>query len=310
MDGDRGGIDDNASVNRAATRTFQLENSPVPAWSWEQYADWLAASWPAALHDATAAASDERVTHEYLEKHPCLLPGVSSETPVLRGHHGPLFDSVFSQPPMPGIERRVPDFMWITSNSAALVPVLIELERPSRRWFRGDGVQSEAVTIAVDQLLEWKAWFANPNQLNLFYDLYRIPTRLRGLRFAPRFILIHGRRRELEDEALLSGKRLNIGGTDMELMTYDRLAPAYALHDCLTVRVAKREFIAVSIPPTFVLGPATRSVLKNVRDLDVAVGANTLLQAERTRFLQRRLPYWQEWARRPEPPLFGPDDAE
>jgi hypothetical protein len=54
------------------------------------------------------------------------------------GHHGSDMGGVFREPDLTGRgSSRI--FTWVTRSSGLITPILIEIEKPSKRWFRSDG---------------------------------------------------------------------------------------------------------------------------------------------------------------------------
>jgi hypothetical protein len=50
----------------------------------------------------------------------------------------------------------------------------LELERPSKRWFRQDGQQTEELSQAITQIGEWRTWFDSEGNKLVFYEVYGI----------------------------------------------------------------------------------------------------------------------------------------
>jgi hypothetical protein len=110
-------------------KTYKItRNGPKPM-AWPEYERQLKQAW----QDLLGSNPTEPVVQSFLEKHPCLLPGFRTMTGS--SGHGPFPDAVISQPPLAAIGKKVPDFMWLSKDSLVLEPVLIEIERPSKRWF-------------------------------------------------------------------------------------------------------------------------------------------------------------------------------
>ena len=144
------------------------------------------------------ASQDEPLLHQFLERHPSLLPG-SNSVDGDSGHSAfPL--AVITKPKLPGLSDRQPDFMWLAGDSGSFYPILIEIETPHKQWFYGDRAEIHSdFTHAQGQLAEWRAWFNQGHNRTLFMDMYRVPRDLRECRFSPRFVLIHGRRANYAD---------------------------------------------------------------------------------------------------------------
>lgn len=142
--------------------------------------------------------------------------------------------------------------MWIASDSATVYPILIEIETPHKRWFHTKGTDFHSdFSHALGQLTEWKAWFARGTNAAAFMDYYSFPDYLRALAFQPRFVLIHGRRREYERDPARKSKIAMAAQHDQRLMSFDRLTPELKA-TCMGC-VQKREdgYQAISVPPTF-----------------------------------------------------------
>ncbi|MBV0896100.1 DUF4263 domain-containing protein [Microbacterium sp. NC79] len=188
-----------------------------------------------AFDDATRRAweslksSDcEAKVQEFLERHVALLPGAWGEFGS-GGHHGPMYSAVFRQPPLQGLDStRVPDFMWIPRSTVEITPVCIEIERPTKRWFTKDGTPTAQLTQALDQLNQWRSWFSEALNQQLFRENYlknRWPRRV----LKPQFVLIYGRESDFTEDHKLSiearhSKRIYLGaGPDVHLRTFDSL---------------------------------------------------------------------------------------
>jgi Domain of unknown function (DUF4263) len=171
-----------------------LPNAPSP-WTWDEYSSWLKTKWAELL--CTGDSSKEEPYLKFLEQHPCLIPGGEGSGDSFGGHHGGWNDTVISQPPLPGITKRIPDFMWLTKNSEDIIPVLIEIEAPGKAWFNKNEQRSAKLTQAQDQLAEWRLQLDNAASRQLLGEMYDFP---RGwtltYNLVPRVLLIYGRSEE------------------------------------------------------------------------------------------------------------------
>lgn len=214
--------------------------------SWDEYVDSLMRQWHALLDSPVSA--DEQLLHEFLERHPSLLPG-SDSVDGMSGHL-PFPMAIISKPKLPGLSDRQPDFMWIATDSVALYPILIEIETPQKKWFYGDRAEIHSdFTHAQGQLAEWRAWFNRGQNRTAFLDDYNIPLELRKRKLSPRFVLIHGRRADYEGSERRLQKRAELQREDERLMSFDRLGPAdYGeLYSC--VRKVEDGYQVVAVPP-------------------------------------------------------------
>jgi hypothetical protein len=119
------------------------EELPPELVPWEAYEQQVASAWRKLL--ASPEAAIEANLHHFLERHPCMLPGFRSMT----GHSGhyPYPGAVITEPKLPGLSTRRPDFCWIATDSVTITPVLIEIEAPQKRWFVQDGPAAESSTV-------------------------------------------------------------------------------------------------------------------------------------------------------------------
>ena len=189
----------------------------------DSYNAFLMKRWQALLDSEDSR--DERLVHEFLERHPSLLPGSHS----MDGDSGhPSFPlAVISRPKLPGLSDREPDFMWVATDSGSLYPVLVEIETPHKAWFYGDRAEIHSdFTHAYGQLAEWRAWFGHGHNRTAFLEYYDLPPMLARLQLAPRYVLIHGRRKNYEHSQRRRSKRAELGRPDERLMSFDRLTPA------------------------------------------------------------------------------------
>jgi hypothetical protein len=214
--------------------------------SWDEYTYLLMRQWRALLDSPVSA--EEQLLHEFLERHPSLLPGSDSVDGT--SGHLPFPMAVISKPKLPGLSDRQPDFMWIATDSVDLYPILIEIETPHKKWFYGDRAEIHSdLAHAQGQLAEWRAWFNRGRNRTAFLDDYDIPGELRKRKLSPRFVMIHGRRADYESSESRLQKRAELRREDERLMSFDRLNPAeYGdLYSC--TRKTQDGYQVVAVPP-------------------------------------------------------------
>ncbi|MGG6381394.1 Shedu anti-phage system protein SduA domain-containing protein [Paenarthrobacter sp. NEAU-H11] len=169
----------------------------------------------------------ETEAQEFLERHVALLPGAWGDIGP-GGNHGPLYSTIFRQPPLEGMDAKlIPDFMWITRSTVNVTPVCIEIERPTKRWFTKDGQQTAELTQALDQLLRWKAWFSKPKNEEIFREVY-LRGRFGNRELTPQFVLIYGRESDFTESHKLTtderhAKRFSMARENEHLRTFDSL---------------------------------------------------------------------------------------
>ncbi|WP_296010174.1 Shedu anti-phage system protein SduA domain-containing protein [uncultured Adlercreutzia sp.] len=254
--------------------------------SCEEYEAKLTTEYDALLADPDRTESEYQ---SFFEKNPCMLPCYGNM------NHGLIHSCLFSQPIINNdAKRRVPDFMWIASNSLQLMPILIEIERPAKSAYRkSDQVQNALFSQAENQILEWKTILEDNK--NDFYDRYCIPERLRARRFSPRFILIYGRREEFARDPFLARKRAQKNDGGLELVSFDRLWPSRDMMLFPCGKMKKGKIGLISVPPTLKLGPTIAKDLSLWDGFDEVVDTNDIISPERKDFLKTRYRYWENF---------------
>ena len=289
--------------------TYEVEVPPASAMSWEDYERLIVAQWNDVLGGGPGPT--EVTVHCFLEQHPSLVPGAFNIIGGSSGHY-PRMSALISRPPLPSYDRRIPDFMWLSTNSEIEEPVLIEIEAPSKRWFTASGTQTAHLTQALNQIAEWKAWFGAPQNVEAFKAFYRLDREAwQRRRFRPGYLLIYGRRAEASATPRRTQKRSYLHADDVVSMTFDRLQPNPSASRTVCVKVdVSGSFKAISVPPTLKWRPALASDRAIIQDLPTAIEANSHIPPERKRFLIRRLGYWHEWASRDQRGIISSGDEE
>lgn len=279
-------------------RSFEVVDGHPKAMSEAAYHDHVWKEWNELL--ASANLDDERIFQDFLEKHPCLLPqcydfGQRGATPQL-----PFY---YTQPELPGFRSKIPDFMTIMWDSEAVIAWLIEIEAPGKPWATASGQEHHKLKQAINQLIDWKTWFSEPENRIQFCKLYRINERILETRqFLQRYVLIYGRASEAEANPVFAKKRAFLSHSDQVFMTYDRLRPNTRMHWSPTVKLDRKQTAGLRVlhvPPTLQIGPYNADPLARLSGLVESVAANTLMTPERREFLLKRIPYWKEWLAKP-----------
>lgn len=239
-----------------------------------------------------SSPDDEKAFQQFFEDNPTFVPG-AFELFGTSGHY-PYTQSLISQPELNGgLFKRVPDFIWLAQDSLFFTPVLIEIEKPSKRTFTNAGVQSADFTQALGQIAEWKAILSEPENVLQFYRCFNIPDWIRKKTFAPQYGLIYGRRKEFETDPFLLKKRAQLVPPDVMLASFDRLHPDPKGENLLCSTLSHGEYTVKTIPPTFRFSPSIAENLSIVNGFDAAIGKMKSCSAERKDFLSKRYPYWK-----------------
>src|SRR3984893_8097068 len=113
--------------------TYEIVQGP-PAVPFSDYATATTEAWRALL----SGSPTESAVQRFLEAHPALLP--SSRGPAGASSEWPFTHLLVTQPQLPGLDARQPDFLWFTTTSETWYLVLVEIEKPTRAIFRKDRV--------------------------------------------------------------------------------------------------------------------------------------------------------------------------
>lgn len=269
-------------------KTYKIESGPDPM-SWIEYKGILDNTWRSLLKSNN---TDERAYQDFLECHPCYIPGPFGL--IGTSGHTPYPSAVISQPFLPDYTRKVPDFMWIARNSTTIYPILIEIESPSKKFFNSNETQNYQLTQAREQITDWMSWFSNPLNVAKFKEYYDIE--MHGENIHPLYLLIYGRRAEANRSKTTISKRSQLTRNDEFIKTYDSLSPQKGADEFYTVKRTKTGYEAMYIPPTSTLGPVFASERALIKQKDIAIKNSPYISDERREFLLSRTPYWDQWA--------------
>ncbi|MEU6225030.1 Shedu anti-phage system protein SduA domain-containing protein [Streptomyces sp. NPDC047042] len=274
-------------------------NPPSPApLPWETYAAWLKPEWERFLQ----SCHNEPDMQDFLERHPCLLPGATDNVGG-GGHHGATFFAVIRQPLLKGLgPDRLPDFMWVRRSTGVIHPICIEIENPKKNWFtkgarETPGVPTAELTQALDQLIEWKVWFSKEENQSIFKKMYA-PNHTHW-RVEPEYVLVYGRDAEFRDgtsrhanPTYMREKRDHMRRSNEHFWTYDRLRPIEEGGIYATLTRHESGWSLNSVPPTFSLDDFYYEDLCSVvKDPSEAISKSELMPDEwKTRLANQ----WQE----------------
>lgn len=285
-------------------RTYQLSKLAPPAMSWSAYSERVSSEWHSLLNSPTGAK--ESAIQAFLENHPCMVPGSQSMSGT--SGHSAFPAALIRQPKLAGYMTRVPDFMWLATDSGTNYAVVIEIESPTKRWFNSDGTQTAKFSQAQNQLTEWRKWFDDPTNRLSFLNYYKFPSLHR--RFLPQYVLVYGRSSEFEQAPELAAKRQLLQRDNEYYMSFDRLHPISDASNYMTVECKNDGFSAVSMPATLELGPLHSEYRARIINKEEAVANSPFMSEERKAFLKSRFSYWDDWVKNAQKGIMNTGDRE
>lgn len=264
---------------------------------WEQYIDKVLGEWYTLL----SLEPEEEDVQRFLELHPSLIPGGSGDIGP-GGHHGSDMGAVFRQPELAGEGPAFkPDFMWVTRSSGLITPILIEIEKPSKRWFKKDGRPTKEFTHAHDQLNDWRSWFAREQNRALFRERFLfLDEKYKNRPLEPQYVLIYGRESEFEhggrhaNPDALRFKRDQQRARDEVFMTFDALRPRYDHAVSMTLSMTSHGPVIHAFSPLYGTGTDVGEGALLLGDPQAALSRSVMMTDERRVYLRQRWAYWQE----------------
>jgi hypothetical protein len=263
---------------------------------WSKYTDAVLGQW----YEMLSRDPEESEIQDFLELHPAMIPGGSGDIGP-GGHHGSQMSAVFRRPTLKGAGRSFePDFMWVTRSSGLVTPILIEIEKPSKRWFLSNGRPSRHFRDAHDQLNDWRSWFSKDENCALFRRSFLFGERFDDRPLEPQFVLIYGRRSEFElggghtNPADLRHKRDSQRGASETFMTYDAVRPRYDHANSVTVTMTAKGPRPFAFSPVYGTGTSTGSDALTLGDPSEALARSVMMSGERKSYLAGR---WDHWMR-------------
>lgn len=283
--------------SRRVTMPDTDETRPM-ALAWKTYYDKVLAEWYSLLSDEP----EEEAVQNFLELHPSMIPGGSGDVGP-GGHHGSDIGGVFRRPRLIGEGRTFePDFMWVTRSTSLITPILIEIEKPSKRWFRKDGRPTSQFSEAHDQLSDWRSWFAREGNLSLFRQTFLLLKEEWDHRpLEPQYLLIYGRESEFQfggghlNPRALRYKRDQQRGASGSFMTFDSLRPRFDHSNSMTLTMTALGPKIHAFSPVFGTGPHVRERAFLLGDPCEALNRSVMMSPARREYLAQRWSYWQRY---------------
>lgn len=140
------------------------------------------------------------------------------------------------------------DFVYLSKSSGDWNVVLVEIERPSSKFFQGTTNEfHKDFQKGLQQINRWRAWLTDPTNKASFVDgtLGLVRTPLTRNATYPKFVLVTGRRAEYSKNAIRRSLIAAQEADDFKIMTFDSLVENLESKHDLYVGVRHNEYIDI-----------------------------------------------------------------
>ena len=175
----------------------------------------------------------------------------------------------------------ISDFAYLSKSTVSWNCVLIEIEKPSSKFFKNasNGFHRD-FTDALQQISDWRAWFDEPSNKESFVrnTLGFIRTPLSHSPVSIKYVLVLGRRSEIESNPKRLAKVRAQERGDFRVMTFDSLASDLRNKNGLYIAAKHNTYIDIlnehlmddamfgwMEPETIKVPPALRAKLEVIR---------------------------------------------
>lgn len=184
---------------------------------------------------------NEQVYQKYLEQHTRLIPREFVQ------NHGIGCDLVLRKLSF-GSDYKS-DFFYFSKSSDDWNAVHIEIEKPSSKYFKGSTSEFDPGFLhAIQQINDWRAWFARDNQKGFLNSLaaIQVPTHMaiRNPTFN-KYVLVYGRRDEYSGSDIRRSKIQSLETDDFKIISFDSLAEGLKSKDELSIAIRHNEYIDI-----------------------------------------------------------------
>ncbi|WP_299653150.1 Shedu anti-phage system protein SduA domain-containing protein [uncultured Tateyamaria sp.] len=183
----------------------------------------------------------EQVYQDFIEQHTGLIPRMFVQ------NHGVHFGLVLRKLPF-GADYKS-DFFFFSKSSIDWHAVLIEIEKPSSRYFKPNSNEiSSEFQKAIHQIKTWEAWLndqANAAGFLASLSTLQVPAHMARHPTTFKFILVHGRRAEIENSPQRKQLVKSYETPNFKIMSFDSLAENLNGNCALNIGVRHNEFIDV-----------------------------------------------------------------
>lgn len=177
----------------------------------------------------------EQIYQDYLEENTEFIPREFIQ------NHGLHLSMVFRKYPLSSDYKT--DFLYLAKSSDNWNAVLIEIEKPSSKYFIGNTTEFHRDFLnAIQQMNDWRAWIDTPANLESLKQnsllSVLVPSEMQRNPLNVKYLLVHGRRAEYEGNDLRKSKIRGMERDDFKIISYDNLA--VNIHDHKKLYVAKK----------------------------------------------------------------------
>ncbi|MBB7805885.1 DUF4263 domain-containing protein [Escherichia coli] len=163
----------------------------------------------------------EQVYQNYLEENTMFIPREFEQ------NHGIHFCTVLRKLPLSSDYK--PDFVYLAKSSDNWNVVLVEIEKPSSKYFKDKSTDFHAdFNMALQQINTWRAWIDEESNRNHFKNNtlqgFIEPAHMARNPFNFKYVLVHGRRSEYEVNVLKTSLIRGQQRDDFSIISFDSLA--------------------------------------------------------------------------------------
>lgn len=161
---------------------------------------------------------NEDIYQKFLEENPSFVPQEFIQ------NHGIHFNLILRKLSL--AKDYTCDFFYMSKSSATWHCVFVEIEKPHSKYFRADSNDLHLDFIqALSQIAKWRAWLNSDHNRQSFIK-HTIGPLQGHMAHNPsyiKYILVHGRRKELEGSPMRTGIISSYEREDFQIISYDSL---------------------------------------------------------------------------------------
>lgn len=227
----------------------------------------------------------------FFELHPYLLSHLCSGI----GGGGALYNCLISQPKLDDTYPRIPDYVWLTIDSKYFRPIFIEIEKPSKRYFKENGEFTADFLQAFGQLCCWKSMLMDFLTEQSFLKRFNLLDKVTTKTFKPEYALLFGRRNEYQHSQAKCRMIASLeNALSFSIRPYDDLLdkkPYELDHGAhlVTCKQKKDRLAVIAVPDSFGLNKRNAADYRAWTGFDEALDKNSHIDSERKDYLKRMI---------------------